>query len=382
MIPFNVPFEQVYEYPRLLAAFKRASQGKRGTFEVVRFSFSLEENLLKMKNDLANGCYVFGPYRSFRVSEPKDRLIEAADFKDRVVHHSMHELLNNYFEKKFYIHSYACRTGKGTHAAMQKLQEWSSKHPSYWYLKCDVRKFFESIDREILFKTLSRFIPDPKWRHLIENLIKTSPRSGGIPIGNLTSQLFANVYLGELDTFIKRRLKVGSYVRYMDDFICLGKTKAEMVFLRSEIEKFLESELRLKLSPQKVQMGQVNEGISFVGYRVFPHMVRLRGAALRRFRKKLATRSGIQFWKSLASYNGHMSFVDGFLDLYQSFLERSDVWGDDPRGAIAGGNWNNTSQTGRFALNLNNAPSNTNNNIGSRCAVALPREEGFWPEFD
>ena len=233
-----------------------------------------------------NETYQFGPYRSFYVTEPKRRLIESACFKDRVVHHAMFNCLEPLFDAQFYEYSFACRTGRGTHAAMLTLHQWINRSKLSTFLKCDIRKYFTSVDREKLLLIIDKSIGDKKMMRLLERLILSAPRTG-IPIGNLTSQLFANIYLNELDQFIKRKLRIKYYIRYMDDFIILLESPEIARSLKNTIKSFVEDELHLELSPEKVRIGHINEGVPFVGYCQRPNEIRVRGAALRRMRKKV-----------------------------------------------------------------------------------------------
>lgn len=278
--------EPMTDFLSLKNAFKAASAGKRNRLAVMSFRVRLEENLFQLSNDLRAENYGFGPYRSFYIHEPKTRLIESACFRDRVVHHAIYKTLEPIFDAQFYEYSFACRTGRGTHKAMLTLHDWVRRSKLKTFLKCDIRKFFPSMDRTLMMSFLKRSIADEKLLRLLEKLVMNAPRSG-IPIGNLTSQLFANIYMNELDQFVKRKLRVRYYIRYMDDFILLCETPREGRRLRDEIEEFLRTNLKLELSPEKVMIGQVDQGIPFVGYCQRPKGIRVRGAPLRRSRKKV-----------------------------------------------------------------------------------------------
>ncbi len=279
-------FEPMTDFLYLKNAFKTASAGKRNRLAVMSFRVRLEENIFQLSNDLQAESYSFGPYRSFYIHEPKTRLIESACFRDRVVHHAIYKTLEPIFDAQFYEYSFACRTGRGTHKAMLTLHDWVRRSKLKTFLKCDIRKFFPSMDRTLMMSFLERSIADEKLMRLLEKLVMNAPRTG-IPIGNLTSQLFANIYMNELDQFVKRKLRVKYYIRYMDDFILLCETPQEGRRLRDEIEEFLRTKLKLELSPEKVMIGQVDQGIPFVGYCQRPNGIRVRGAPLRRSRKKV-----------------------------------------------------------------------------------------------
>lgn len=297
-------FDPMTEFPNLIGAFYKAAKGKKNRLAVLSFQANLEDNLFDIQARLRDETYPFGPYRSFYVTEPKLRLIESACFQDRVVHHAIHERLEPLFDSQFYEYSFACRSGRGTHAAMLTLGEWIHNSRLPIFLKCDIRRFFTSINREKLLSILGKSIGDEKMMRLLERLILSAPRTG-IPIGNLTSQLLANVYLNELDQFVKRRLRVKHYIRYMDDFILLTEDHESARVLKEEIRVFVEDELKLELSPEKVRIGHVNEGVPFVGYCQRPDDIRVRGAALRRMRKKVRK-------AYLASFGRHYEMPEDF----------------------------------------------------------------------
>lgn len=279
-------FDPMTEFSTLLQAFYRAGKGKKNRMAVLSFQSHLEDNIFAIQERLRNETYPFGPYRSFYVTEPKRRLIESACFQDRVVHQAMYEQLEPLFDPQFYEYSFACRTGRGTHAAMLTLGDWINRSRLPTFLKCDIRSFFNSIDRTKLVSILHKSIGDEKMMRLLERLILSAPRSG-LPIGNLTSQLLANLYMNELDQFVKRQLQVKYYIRYMDDFILLTESHENARTLKETIRQYVEDELKLELSPEKVRIGQVHEGVPFVGYCQRPGEIRVRGAALRRMRKKV-----------------------------------------------------------------------------------------------
>jgi len=280
----------------------------------MEFHVSLEANILAIRDELQNGTYEWGKYRAFYVNEPKRRLIEAAPFRDRVVHHAIHEVLEPLYDPSFYYHSYACRTGRGTHAAVSTLRRWIGKRPALYFLKMDVKSFFASINREVLFSILQCRIGDMRLLALIKTLIMNAPGTVGIPIGNLTSQLFANVYLDRLDQFVKRVLRVPYFLRYMDDVLFFSDSREQLVRWRQEIEEFGREQLKLRFHPHKTLIGAARDGISFVGYRTYPWGISVRGRSLRRFRKRLLAGAplGTKI-KRLNSYFGHIGLVSNRL---------------------------------------------------------------------
>ncbi|MSR59511.1 MAG: RNA-dependent DNA polymerase [Planctomycetaceae bacterium] len=277
---------RMISFENLLRAALDARRGKRFRPSVVAFEFRLEDELWKLHDELQAGTYRPGAYRSFRIFEPKERLISAAPYRDRVVHHALTSRLDPIYERTFIDDSYACRRGKGTHAAVARCQEFAKRFR--YVLKADIRKFFPSLDHEILKSLIAQKIKDPEVLRLVEQIIDHSnpqePRSHwfpgddlftpgerrrGIPIGNQTSQFFANVYLDPLDHFVKERLRIKGYVRYVDDFLLFDDDKRELGKAKGNIAEFLD-ELRLRLHPKKNVIFPVSEGIRFLGYRVYP----------------------------------------------------------------------------------------------------------------
>lgn len=316
-IKFNHLFYNISEFQWLKKSFYAASKSKQNRLAIMKLSVNLEKNLFAIQSELREGTYQFGPYRSFWVEEPKKRLIESARFRDRIVHHAIHSVLEPIFDAQFYYHSYACRTGRGSHEAVITLQNWMRHAPSAFYLKCDIKKYFQSVDRNILLNILGKTIKDERLLELLERLIMTGP-SSGIPIGNLTSQLFANLYLNELDQFLKRKLRIKKYIRYMDDFVMLIPTKDEALLLRNICQDFLKTNLNLELSPHKVQIDSVKNGISFLGFQIFPNRLHLRNANFRRMRRKIKKSKSLESTKF--SYLGTLLYCSDFFELHQKLL--------------------------------------------------------------
>ena len=309
-------------FDRLIRAYYRAASGKHNREGVLSFHSRLERNIFNIRDDLLSEKYEWGTYRNFWVTDPKRRLIESAPFRDRIVHQAITEVLEPWIDPAFYYHSYACRSGKGTHAAVKRVQSWASDCPEQHYLQMDVSKFFPSINRDKLFELVTIKIGDEKMLRLIESLLKNSPGIGGIPIGNLTSQLFANLYLDPLDQYIKRTLRVSHYVRYMDDFVIIHPSRTELQSIRKKIEQFGDEILKLKFHPNKVILGRVKDGIGFVGFRSLPNAIYIRGKSLRRFRKRMLENLTLdKKVKRLLSYQGHFSHATDSKRLIQSFRE-------------------------------------------------------------
>lgn len=268
-------WDKIVAWDNLILAAKEASRNKRYHAEVLRFNANLEENLLHIQQRLLSGEWSPGPFREFDVYEPKLRHIHAPAFEDRVVHHALVQHIGQYFEKRFIDQSFACRVGKGTHAASTCLVSYlrsarsSYKEGKVFVLKADISKYFNSIDHKILIKILSRIIGDVNVLEVLSSIITKSDciqGDKGLPLGALTSQLFANAYLDQLDHFIKNELRIKYYLRYMDDFVVLLDNKADLWELLAKIRYFLICRLKLYLN-HKTRVFPANQGIDFVGYR-------------------------------------------------------------------------------------------------------------------
>jgi len=252
----------------------------------------LEPELFRLQHELEGGDYRPGPYHTFTIREPKERQIAAAPFRDRVVHHAVCAALEPVFERRYIHDSYACRKDKGSHQALRRA--WSFTRQGGWFLKCDVAKYFDSVDHDVL-KTLVRgLFKDARFLALLERIIDhNAPHNmpgKGLPIGNLTSQYFANLYLDGLDHFIKERLHMNRYVRYMDDFLCFADTKVELQCVLGEVRDFLEGRRCLRLKEQKCYLAPMMQGVPFLGMRLYPGIMRLSRPSLVRCRRKLKRR--------------------------------------------------------------------------------------------
>ncbi len=324
-------------FANLLKASRRARRGKRGRENVAAFELNLERELCRLQDELVTRRYTPGPYRSFLIHDPKTRLISAAPYRDRVVHHALCQVLQPVFEPTFIADSYASRLGKGTHAALDRCTQFLRRYP--YVLKCDVRKYFPSIDHALLKAQVARKVKDADVLGLVGRIIDHSnpqeevqewyagddlftpgERRHGLPIGNQTSQFFANVYLSPFDHWIKDELGIRGYVRYMDDFLIFGDDKAWLAERRAACARFLDG-LRLRLHPNKSVISRTRDGVRFLGLRVFPdhrllpreNLVRLR-RRLRRMQRQYA--AGAVAWPEvhgrLMSWQGHARHADTF----------------------------------------------------------------------
>lgn len=311
-------FDRIASFENLLAAWEDARRGKAGKPGVTRFAFGLEHNLHRIRAELMDGSYRFGPYRVFQVCDTKPRRIVAAPFRDRVVHHAICRVIEPVIDPTLIADTFACRRGKGTLAAMRRVREFVRAVPRGYALRCDVRRYFASIDRETLVAMLARKLKDPRAIDLLRRLVDSAPlgeagRGKGIPIGNLTSQVFANAYLSPVDHLVKEELRARRYARYVDDLVVVDASKERLWGVASAIGAALAG-LGLKLHPRKLTVRPVTSGVDFVGYVVFPDTVRMRGANVLRFRRRerrlrcdvaAGRRTAADYWSSVDGWVGH-----------------------------------------------------------------------------
>lgn len=299
-------YPQVYDFENLYLSYRAARRAKRDRAEVARFEARVEDQLFLLQSELRNETYQPGTYRHFYIYEPKKRKISAAPFRDRIVHHALVRVIEPIFERRFIFDSYACRRGKGTHRALNRCTEFVRRYR--FVLQCDVAKFFPTIDHEILLKILGRTLADTQVMRLCERIVQSGAgvldserelywfpgddlfaplRPQGLPIGNLTSQFWANVYLNELDQFTKRTLKCRAYVRYADDFLLFHDDKSTLHLWLKELRDFAANHLRLLLHPTKCQVFPTSNGVPFLGFRHFTTHRRLKRPSVVRFRRRL-----------------------------------------------------------------------------------------------
>ena len=301
-------FDRVVTFENLLLAARKAARGKREKPTVARFEFHLEQELFLLQEELATRDYRPGPFFTFEIRDPKRRSICAAPFRDRVVHHALCNILEPFFERRLIYDTYACRPNKGTHAAIDRAQRFARRYRCF--LKCDVRKYFQSVDHGVLGALLARMFKDARLLDLLGRIIAHSPPGSapgkGLPIGNLTSQHFANLYLGELDHQLKERMGVKGYLRYMDDLILFADDKAALHLWLAQIRDFLQDRLALELKERATLLAPVSEGLPFLGFRIYPGLIRLNRRGLRRFRRQLRARENAyrKGWIELADLAG------------------------------------------------------------------------------
>ena len=326
-------FEEIASTENLFLAWDKFKNGKRNKKDVQLFEWNLEENIFKLHRDLKNKMYKHGAYHSFNISDPKPRNIHKAQVRDRILHHAIFQVLNPIFEPGFISASFSCREGYGTHKGVQYLQNTLRKatqngRVSCFALKCDVKKFFDTIDHDILLAILKKKIKDEDTIWLLKQIVSSFSSNHsllgiekGVPIGNLTSQLFANIYMGELDRFIKRELKVKYYLRYTDDFLIISEDKEYLEKVLPPIVSFLQEELRLKIHEEKTTIQKTSQGVDFLGYVVFNKHKLVRTKTKKRITKKFKHRidehrhgiiSKNSLIQSLQSYIGFFSHAEGF----------------------------------------------------------------------
>jgi RNA-directed DNA polymerase len=331
----------LFSMENIYRAYLRCRRRKRGTLNALRFEHDLEENLVALHEELTSGNYRPGSSMAFLVRKPKQREIFAADFRDRVVHHILVGHLEPKWESRFIHDSYACRKGKGTHAGVERVRSFARKVTANgtrvaWYLQLDVRGYFITLDRKLLYERISHKERCPAVLWLLRTLIFHEPTAAcrmrgarradferlpahktlfkadpdcGLPIGNLTSQFFANVYLDALDQFVKHALKVRLYVRYCDDLVLLSHDRAQLEEWQKQIELFMGQRLKLALNERR-RLRPVSDGIDFLGYVVRPHYLLVRKRVVSALKERLTeTESSLRRMGMMEGGEGREVFV-------------------------------------------------------------------------
>lgn len=361
MKPIKNIYPEIYDFENLFRAWESAGAGKRFRDEVLLFANNLEANLIDIQNHLIYGTYECGRYRPFYIYEPKKRLIMALPFRDRVVQWAIYRQLFPLFDRQFIPDSYACRKGKGVHAAADRLQYWlrqtDRKPAKFYYLKLDISKYFYRVDHAVLLEILRRKIHDEPLLCLLEKIINCETTAFGLPvgmdpdaclpedrlynvgmpIGNLTSQMFANLYLNELDQYAKHTLKIHYYIRYMDDVIILHHDKAYLGVVKDEIEQFLNEVLHLQLN-NKTAIRPCRSGIDFVGFRIWATHRKLKKKTVKKIKRSVKNLARLRvegeiaestLKQAIASYKGILSHCDS----YGLRRELNRIWKDSGRKA-------------------------------------------------
>ncbi len=334
---YNNLWSQITDFKNIFQAARQAQRGKRFRDNVLEFNYNLESELIAIQEELTLKTYLPGEYSTFQIVEPKKRMISAAPYRDRVVHHSLCNIIMPIFERSFIYDSYANRLGFGTHKALRRFTGFLRS--SRYVFQADIQKYFPSIDHAILKDLVRQKIKCKDTLWLIDKIIDGSneqesanyyfagddlftpyERRRGLPIGNLTSQFFANLYLNNFDHFVKENLKATKYLRYVDDFAIFSNDKYYLEQARLKISEFL-STLRLKIHPIKSQIFETKHGATFLGFRVFPNHIRVKSENLRRARRRLR---GLQE----AFSNGEITFyqLSQSICSWIAHLEHGDTW--------------------------------------------------------
>ncbi len=393
----------------LIRSARAAAKGKRRRPDVARFLLDMEPECYRLADEIASGSWQPGPYRTFTIQDPKPRVISAAVFRDRVVHHALVSVLEPHFERRFVAHSYACRVNKGTHRALERASQLFRKRK--FVLKGDIRKFFPSIDHEVLMGEVRHAVVDEGVLGLLAQVLRGTPaqepcvewfegddlltpvrRRRGIPIGNLTSQFLANVMLDRFDHFIMDHEGYGEYVRYCDDFLVFADTRSELWSLREKALRYLGS-MRLTLHPNKGGVHATGSRVPFLGFALRRGTRSLlRKGVVRATRRLRDSRAEFEagaldarvFAARIASWRGHASHASRH-GLGDSVIARAGCAAHaacypdraiDPTSAnrvLRGGAWNNNTNNVRSSYRNNNTPDNSNNNIGFRVASTPTR---------
>ncbi len=291
-------YDQIISVKNLFRAYKKARKHKTAHPDVIEFKNNLIKNIFALHLELKSNIYTPKPLQTFTIRDPKTRKISKSAFRDRVVHHALINIIEPIYEKIFICDSYASRQYKGTSAAIQRFDHFKRKvaHPSKpndkvkgFCLKADIKSYFETIDQRIRLHIIKKKVKDTQVIRLIQLILNNyvgKHQDKGMPLGNLTSQFFANVYLNELDQFVKHTLKAKYYIRYVDDFVILHKNKSVLENYKQKIGEFLTSNLNLTLHPTKSKIAPLSRGIDFLGFRIFYYHKLLRKSGLKRLKRK------------------------------------------------------------------------------------------------
>ncbi len=309
-------YERLCSYSNLELAFIKARTGKTQKQDVVEFESNLKDNLLQLQCELQFLSYNPKPLKTFIIHDPKTRKISKSDFRDRIVHHALCNIIEPMFEKSFIYDSYANRIGKGAFKAIERFEEFSRKEShnyckATYVLKADIKHYFENVNHFTLLKILQKHIQDQKVMLLIKIILSNYSKEKGMPLGNLTSQFFANVYLNELDQFIKHKLKAKYYIRYVDDFVIIHNSKEVLEKFKLELNWFLNENLALQLHPDKSRIIFLSRGIEFLGFTVFPYYCLLKKKNLKKFKRKLKEISLLYDNKTI-DYDVVYDFMEGW----------------------------------------------------------------------
>jgi RNA-directed DNA polymerase len=299
-VQFNHGYKHIISLENLLLAWKEFLSGKKMRKDVLHFQQHLMGNIIELHKELVMKQYKHSHYQAFSIADPKPRNIHKAKVRDRLLHHALYRELYPFFDKTFIADSYSCRQRKGTHKAMEQFEVFSNKvsrnnTKTVWILKCDIRKFFASVDQPILAEIIKKYILDQDIILLLSEIIgsfSSTQKGKGLPLGNLTSQLLVNIYMNEFDQFVKHKLKASYYIRYADDFVFMSDDKAWLEAILPQVSVFLEQRLKLSLHPDKVFIKTLASGVDFLGWVHFPHHRVLRTVTKRRMFRGIMEKEG------------------------------------------------------------------------------------------
>jgi len=322
-------FKDIVSIDNLLSAWREFVPGKAGKKDVREFYRHLADNIISLHEELENDTYRHGGYIHFRISDPKPRDIHKATIRDRLVHHAIYRVLYPFLSDTFIADSYSCQLGKGTHRAIRRFRTFAGQvsrnnTQTCWILKCDIRKFFASIDHAILMNMLSEYITDQRINTLLREVIQSFcwQPGKGLPLGNLTSQLFVNVYMNEFDQFMKHTLKVKYYLRYADDFVVMSDNRSWLKGLIPIISNFLTVKLKLTLHPSKVFIKTLASGVDFLGWVHFPYHQVLRTSSKRRMLNRITENPETS---TMQSYLGLLQHGNAY-KLAEQVINQTYLW--------------------------------------------------------
>lgn len=295
-------YDDITSFSNILRAWSEFLIDKKRRSDVLEFSANMEENLISLHNDLVSKKYQHGGYTSFVVNDPKRRIIHKASVRDRLLHHVIHRVLYPYFNKKFIFDSFSSRKLKGTHVGRKRFRDfvWKlsrNRTKTVWILKVDIKKYFDSINHQILIDLLQKsFIYEPSLLSLLSNVINSFSKTEGtgIPLGNLTSQLFSNIYLNPLDHYAKRILKIKYYIRYADDIVILSDSKGFLENTLLQLQEFVKNRLKLSFHRDKISIQPWHKGVDMLGFVSFPHKTIMRQSTKKRMLKKILRCKGLK----------------------------------------------------------------------------------------
>lgn len=289
-------YQDIISLENLLSAWEEFVEDKASKPDVLLFARNLMDNILQLHEDLVNRTYQHGDYRSFFINDPKRRHIHKASVRDRLLHHAVYRILYPFFDRTFIADSYSCRVDKGVHRALDRFQCFAlqiGKNNTYtcWVLKCDIKKFFASVDQGILMNMLTKYISDVDILNLLTNILDSFYTDGnyntGLPLGNLTSQLLTNIYMNQFDQWVKHSLKATHYIRYADDFVFLSQDREWLLGIIPQVRDYLSSRLSLTLHPDKIYLKTFASGVDFLGWVHFPDHRVLRTTTKRRMFRRI-----------------------------------------------------------------------------------------------